>query len=189
MRKIYFLFVLAFMLCTLFSCQKDNSGGSIIITPSKLIVGKWNLQQQKTLIYVNGVMQTDTSFSASAENVGHLQFNADGTFNSASYTTQPIGIGSLNGSTSNMVSRDSTNGIYSIENSALTLNAPVAGFGNSLSTGTVTTVPVFTLISRASQIMQLTLSNLTLHLEYVYTATTPTESKTYKNELDYYYSK
>jgi len=188
MRKVYFLVIFAFTLCTLFSCQKDNNG-STIITPAKLIVGKWNLQQQKTLIYINGVMQTDTSFSASVESVGHLQFNADGTFNSASYTTQPLGIGSLSGGTSNIVSRDSTNGVYSISNSALTLNAPVAGFGNSFYAGSVTTVPVLTLISRSSQITQLTLSNLTLHIEYIYTATTSTESKTYKNELDYYYSK
>ena len=166
MRKIYFLFVLALMVCILSSCQKDSNGGSIVISPSKLIVGKWNLQKENASLAINGVTQVDTSFSTSSYNRGYAQFNSDNTFVSVGYSEQPINIGSLSGGTSGVVTRDSTTGIYSFSNSSLTLNAPIAGFGSyggGAFGSTTTDLPVISNISKSVHITQLTASNLTLH--------------------------
>ena len=193
MCKIYFLFVLALMVCTLSSCQKDNNGGSIVISPSKLIVGKWNLQKENISLAINGVTQVDTSFTASSYNKGYALFNSDNTFVSVGYSEQPINIGSLSGGTGGIISRDSTTGIYNFSNSTFTLNAPIAGFGSYggayLGTTTTTDVPVISNISKSVQITQLTGSSLTLHSELMYTSITSAASANYKTEQDFFYTK
>lgn len=192
MRRIYAFFILSFLMCCLFACQKGNGTGSSYLQPV-LIVGKWNLQKENASLAINGVTQVDTSFTASSYSRGYAQFNIDNTFVSVGYSSQAINIGSLSGGTSGVVTRDSTTGIYSFSNSSFTVNAPIAGFGSygggAFGTTTTTDVPVISNTSKSVQITQLTASSLTIHSELLYTATTGTDSKNYKSEQDFFYTK
>ena len=190
MRRTYTSVVLALLMCSLFACQKGGTSNSGI--QSAPIVGKWNLQQQKIVQYIDGVKQVDTSVMASSTNFGHLKFNNDGTFNSASFSISITGIGGLGSGNSNMTSQDSTYGTYTyVKGSIFDISAPIAGlnYGVSAVFNTTTAVPIFTLVSKSSQINQLTTTNLNIHTEYIYTGTTTTDSKTYKSEQDFYYVK
>ena len=186
MKKIYLVLFLFLLICFIASCSKGGKGGGTPVQPS-LLVGKWNLQQQKTVVYVDGVKQTDTTLLASINNVGYAQFNKDNSFVSASMSRSNLTGGNVPGGA---VAVDSTSGTYHVVSATLTLSAPLAGLGGgtgSFSTGT--SVPVFTMISNSTQITLLTATTLNMHTEYIYTATTTANTKTYKNELDYYYGK
>lgn len=130
MCKLYYLFLVCLILCGLTACQ-GGKGNNVIPNASTLILGKWNLQQQKTVIYVNGAVKTDTSYSASFTEESHAQFNRDNTFNSVglwrAYITGGNNLGAGSGS---VMGVDSTSGTYSITNSSLNINAAIAGFGN-----------------------------------------------------------
>jgi hypothetical protein len=194
MRKLYFVLLLFTVACVIASCQGKGDGSMNPDPQPGLITGIWSLQQQHFVQYIGGAKKTDTTYLASSFNLGHLQFNDDGTFNSASYrlsgTTNPP----LSGSLGNVASQDSTYGTYSMLNSALTLNAGIAGFETGIaffaSTTPTTIATNYALISQSAQVTQLTSSKLDIHLEYVYTmGSTSGTTQTYKNEEDYYYTK
>jgi hypothetical protein len=193
MNKISYIFIVCVLACGLSACH-PSSGNNLTPTPSALIVGKWNLQQQKTEQYINGALKTDTTYLTSATNVANLQFNKDGTYHSVSRFVAEIGTpiaNPLNGGVSYTAGQDSTYGIYNITNTSLNFSAFVAGFITSgpASFGTTTTIPVFTLISNTSQINELTTSKFNMHTEVVYTEAVNNETTTYKNEIDSYYTK
>jgi hypothetical protein len=191
MNKLYYILIVCLLVCGLFACQR-GSGNNVAPKASTLIVGKWNLQQQKTVQYVNGVMKTDTTYLASSNNIASLQFNKDGIYHSVSRFIAEVGPANpLNGGVSYTAAQDSTDGTYSITNTSLNLSALVAGFiiDSPASFGTTTTLPVFTLISNTSQINELTVSKLNMHIEVVYTEAVNNVTTTYKNEVDSYYTK
>jgi hypothetical protein len=190
MRKFYTLILASLLVCGFSACQKGS--GSVPYNASKLIVGKWNLQQQKTVIYVNGVKQVDTSYSTSVFNTANARFNSDGTFSSVGYFhypgtgSDPLAIG-LN----NVAGIDSTYGTYSIVNSSLNISQAMAGFSNMIgfydaSTAANTLHPV-NVVSRSSRINQLTSSRFNLHYELVYNIVINDAGSSYKEEEDYYY--
>ena len=195
MNKLSYIFILLLVVCGLAACH-PGSGNNITPTPSALIVGKWNLQQQKTVQYVNGVMKVDTTYLASSNSIANLQFNKDGSYHSASHFVSEIGspiANPLNGGITYTAAQDSTAGTYSIKNTSLNFSALVAGFASGATPSfygtTVSTLPTYTLISNTSQINELSTSKLNMHTEVVYSATLNSVVITYKNEIDFYYTK
>jgi hypothetical protein len=191
MKKVYSLLFNAFLICCLSACQKNNNLTTRIPIQASFMVGKWNLQQQNTVTYVNDAKQTDTTYLATAYRAGHLQFNKDGTFNSTSYlSANPNGgTGSL---LDQVMSRDSTSGAYTVVNSSILLNVPIAGFSkvtafyDQSSTASLTTA--VNLISKSIKVTLLTSSKLNIHMEVIYDdgAAAP---KINKDEQDYYYTR
>jgi hypothetical protein len=192
MKRIYLLLFSGLLISSLSAC-KGGKGVSPNPVPG-LIVGKWNLQQQKTVQYVDGVIKTDTTFSATVSAAANLQFNINGTYNSSShYFAQAGPPFSLNNGATVVAANDTTFGTYSIANTELKLSSNVAGFiSASFAYGTTTiapTLPTFTLVSKTSQINKLTSADLNIHSEVIYTSTLNSVTITYKNEFDYYYTK
>lgn len=195
MNKLYYILIICLLVFGLFACQ-HGSGNSVAPDASALIVGKWNLQQEKTVQYVNGVMKTDTTYLTSPTNVANLQFNMSGTYHSASHYVSEIGspiANPLNGGVTYTTAQDSTFGTYSIKNASLNFSALVTGFANGAAPSfygtTASTLPTYALISNTSQINELTTSKLTMHTEVVYSETLNSVVTTYKNEIDFYYAK
>jgi len=185
MKKLYFVPVLLCMLC-FYACKKDNTA------PQATIVGKWNMQKQNLALYIDGVKTSDSTLSASDKAYSYVQFNKAGSFIAISvYDSNGIGNTS---SLPALVAVDTVRGTYSLKGSAFNLSAAVLGGfsvpyitdGSSSGTGSL---PVIKQVSQSAQIMQLTSSVLTLHLEYTFTQTIAADTKTYKNILDYYYTK
>jgi len=189
MKKLYFLLLAFALTCFIASCNKDGSGS--VNAHQGLIVGTWNLQQEDWAQYVDGVEQIDTSYLATVNSTSYVKFNATGTFSSVSHSVSFItGGNNLGNGSTNVASVDSVSGTYSYTGSAFSISSPVAGFSNVTgSFGAATEVAVFKIVSQSAQISQLTASKLNMHVEYIYTATTSTGSKTYKNEMDLYYTK
>src|SRR5581483_4033302 len=74
----------------LFSCKKDGAASNQ--SSQRLIVGKWTLQQQQFVQYVDGVKKVDTILNATPNSIASIQFNNDGTFNSSSaYSSGDLG--------------------------------------------------------------------------------------------------
>jgi hypothetical protein len=195
MNKLYYILIVSLLVCGLSACQ-HSSGNSVAPDASALIVGKWNLQQEKTVQYVNGMMKTDTTYLTSPANVANLQFNKDGTYHSAGHYVSQIGspiANPLNGGVTYTAAQDSISGTYSIKNTSLNFSSLVAGFANSATPSfygtTVSTLPTYTLVSNTSQINELSASKLTIHTEFVYSETLNSVVTTYKNEIDFYYTK
>jgi hypothetical protein len=195
MNKLYYILIVCLLIGGLSACQ-HGSGNGVAPDASALIVGKWNLQQEKSVQYVNGVVKTDTTYLASSNNVANLQFNKDGTYHSAGHYVSEIGspiANPLNGGITSITAQDSTSGTYSIKNTSLNFSALVAGFANgatpSLYGTTASTLPTYALISNTSQINELSTSKLTMHTEVVYSETLNSVVTTYKNEIDFYYTK
>ena len=172
------------MLFCLFSCNKGSNPGPYNHLPNdaaSLILGKWNLQKESLVQYVDGVKKIDTTFNTSSNNIAAVEFNKNDTYSSESaYISN-----SLSSGASNM----ETTGTYSIVGQVFIVNGAIAGFDTSLSFLNFSEVPVITPVSHSIQINQLTASSLNLHTEYVYTYTLNNVSKTNKTETDYYYTK
>jgi len=152
-----------------------------------MLIGKWNLQKQNTVVYVDGTKQSETDRSASDKNISFIQFENDSKFTAISYYNSG-GIGSL--SLGNVIEVDTVHGTFSFSGSVFKLSTPaLAGFTDGVVAGSSGPPPVYHLISQSAQIVQLTTALLTLHTEYIVTETTTADTKTVKNELDYYYTK
>ena len=185
MQRIYLLLIAVFI-C--FFCACGNKSGS---KPGNLqqtmIIGKWNLQKQDEEVFIDGALKSDTTMLTSNKTISYAQFDADGKFSSISFYNSG-GIGST--SLGNVIAADSLSGTYSFAGAEFKLSsAGLGGFevGNiSFGTGPV---PVIHLVSQSAQIVQLTASVLTLHMEYATTQTLNADVKNYKYVLDYYYTK
>jgi hypothetical protein len=195
MNKLYYVIIVCLLIGGLSACQ-HGSGNSVAPDASALIVGKWNLQQEKTVQYVNGVVKTDTTYLTSATNIANLQFNMDGTYHCAGHYVSEIGssiANPLNGGITSITAQDSTSGTYSIKNTSLNFSRSIVGFANGATPSfygtTVSTLPTYTLISNTSQISELSTSKLTMHTAVVYSETLNSVVTTYKNEIDFYYTK
>lgn len=190
MKRIFFVLFPVLLVYYLSACQ---GGKSTNPAPSPSVVGKWNLQQQKTVQYVNGEVETDTIFYATVSSVANLQFNSNGTYHSASHYISQAGPPFTLGNGTVVAANDSTFGTYNVANTELKLSSIVAGFINAgFAYGTTTTpvtLPVFALVSNTSQINKLTSTNLEIHSEVIYTSTLNSVTTTYKNEFDYSYTK
>jgi hypothetical protein len=192
MNKLYCVSMLILLIGALSACQKGSVGGAPY-NASNLILGKWNLQKQKTVIYANGVVQVDTTYETSFTSISRARFNKDNTFNS-------IGLWSsvITGSNTNLgnvvTALDSTSGTYSIVNSSLNITAALAGFRNMIgfydvATSASNVLSPVNVVSRSSHINLLTSSQFNLHYELVYNTITNNVTTNYKEEEDYYYTR
>jgi hypothetical protein len=171
------------LLCCLFACKKGNNNPQ-----SSLIQGKWVLQRQEAVTYINGTEQTDFVTNTSADSTSAIQFNSDGSFVSTNLTK----FYSL-GSSSPIVGADTVKGNYSFSHNVFNLSKPGLGFWNTYDTIVYesTAYPTTILVSQSAQINQLTATTLTLHVELVLQHTflggAPPENR--RIEMDYAYSK
>jgi len=192
MNKLYRVLILCALIAALSACQKGSTVGAPY-NASNLILGKWNLQKQKTVIYANNSVQVDTTCLTSSTSVSYARFNKDNTFNSVSLWSSVGGSNTnLGGNNTVTAGQDSTAGVYSIVNSSLDINAPLAGFRNAIgfydaasSSGTV--LQPVNVISRSSHIDLLTSSQFNLHYELVYNTVINNVTTNYKEVEDYYY--
>ena len=194
MKNFYRILTFCLLPAVLSSC-KGNSNG-VMPNATTLILGKWNLQQQKTVIYANDVVLLDTTCVTSFTNVSRARFNKDNTFNSVGLWSSTVLTDNLNlgGINPIVAAVDSTAGTYTIVNSNLNTTAALAGLRNMVgfydaasSSGTVIT-PV-NIVSRSLQITLLTSSKFNLHYESVYNTINNNVTTNYKEEEDYYYTR
>src|SRR3569623_462039 len=190
MSKFYVLLLASLLFCGLTACQKGSNGGAPYNAPN-LILGKWNLQKQKTVIYANGAIQLDTTCLASFTNVSRARFNKDNTFNSVGlWASDNTGnSNNLGGNNITVAGMDSTAGTYSIVNSGLKTNVALAGFRNMIgfydaasSSGTV--IQPVNVVSRSAQINLLTSTQFNLHYELVYNTIINNVTTNYIEEED-----
>ncbi len=189
MRRIYLLSALFLLSGGFFSCKKGSEGDYIPPTYAKLIVGKWVLQTEHSVQYVNSVKQLDTVYNASQNSYVSMQFNSNGTFTTSGAYYSVVQPGSLSSAAPSVVNFTGS-GAYSFAGTTLNMTGNVPGFANGTTAyglSTTTSVPVITLISNSVQINELTAANLALHVETVYTYTANNTSQTYKlvNDLSY----
>ncbi|WP_426671258.1 hypothetical protein ACPPVU_08485 [Mucilaginibacter sp. McL0603] len=189
MNKLSYLFMICMLVSVLTACQKGDSNS--ISSDAALIVGKWNLQQQKTVQYVNDVRRSDTTIITTADINSNVQFEKNGKFINVSFR----GYNDVGSGSSGAGERDSTFGTYSVANSSLILSPSylvLLGFYDGLIPlffAGDNPLPTVVMISDSSQINTLTSSKLTLHTEYIYSETINNITTIYKDELDYYYTK
>jgi hypothetical protein len=188
------LFIFSLIVCAsvfLFSCGKEGKSTGLSQSSQQLIVGRWSLQQQKVVQYIDGVVQTDTTYNTAPNNIARVQFNKDGTFSSISLYSSPEMNGGL--SAGGVTTADSTSGVFNFAGTKFNVSAPLAGLGSGsfafAGTTSYSTVSVFSSVSNSIQINELTVSRLKLHTENIYTLTNNNVTQTYKNEADYYYAK
>jgi hypothetical protein len=172
-RRHFLLFSIA--IACFCSCGKDNT------SPQYSIVGKWNLQQQHVVMYLDKVKITDTILAASSTTYATAQFNQDGTFNSmAVYRPDNTSLLQNPGPSS-----ANTTGSYSYSGGVFTLVPGLAGW---FSFGVGSSSPP-TGVSSSIQITQLTASKLAVHTEGTFTVTYNNGSHAYDQLFDFYYSK
>lgn len=189
MHRSYFLLLSFLFVCCLSACNKDG-----LDKPQHLITGKWNLQRQNVVQYIDGVKKVDTAYLASANSVSYVNFNSNGAFNSVSHYFLASGAtGGLDGGGVNIAAEDTTSGTYNYDGSVFSISSTVAGFGNAQAVFGYSVdggASVVKLVSHDASVVQLTASNLTLHIQFVYmVSTSATESKTYKSDDDFYYTR
>ena len=191
MNRIYFLSILILATVFLNSCGKGGKTMGLTQSSQSLIVGKWTLQQEKYVQYIDGVKKQDTVINASQNNLALVQFNKDGTFTSTSSYLSGVATGSLNSGVSNASA--STSGTYSFAGTVFSMSSYVTGLasGNSSFYGftTATSIPVYSAVSSAMQINELTANRLNLHIEVIYTLTINSVPQTYKTVGDYFYTR
>jgi hypothetical protein len=177
MRNSIFLFVAALFVSCLFACV-----GKDPVKPSARLYGQWNLRQQKTELYIDGVKQTDTLIVASSNSSGQLFFKDNGTYTSGSLYTSGTGVGTIQ-------AQSTTNGTYSFNGSELMLSSTIAGLFDGAAFSNTTGTVVITPISHSTRVDELTSSTLILHAEFVYTITLDGSTQSRKVEADYVYTK
>ena len=191
MRRLLSFTVLIFAAAMIYSCSKAGKTIDFAQSSQQLIVGKWSLQHEKVVQYINGNVHQDTTYNSSPGNISRLQFNKDGSFSSISlYASGPF-TGSL--SSGAITTADSTAGVFSFAGANFNVSAPIAGLGsNSFAFGSVSTIAnpaVFSAVSNSIKVTELTSIRLTLHTENIYTLTINQVTQTYKNECDYYFTR
>jgi hypothetical protein len=189
------ILILCLLTGAMSACQKGSTGGVPYNAPN-LILGKWNLQKQKTVLYANGAIQLDTTCLASFTNVSRARFNKDNTFNSIGlWNSDNTGANTnLGGNNTVVAGMDSTAGSYSIVNSSLNITASLAGLRNMIGFYDAATSSGFgiqpvNVVSRSSHINLLTSSQFNLHYELVYNTIINNVTTNYKEEEDYYYTR
>ncbi len=191
MKRLYFLFIPAIL--TLLAACGGKNNSPVPNNNAIMLVGKWSLQTQKIVQYINGQQQPPISLAASNKNAAYAQFNQDGTYTSVSlYNSDGIGSTQL----SAVYGEQTLGGNYSFSGSAFSLStAGLAGLSDdvlvppSSNTTVITSIPTIKIISQSAQITQLTSSVLTLHTEYTTLQTIASVNTNYKYVQDYYYTR
>jgi hypothetical protein len=187
MQRIYFLAAFLLLSTGFFSCQKGGKSDYIPGTAAQALVGKWALQTDHSVQYVNGVKQVDTIYNTAQNSYVNTEFKADGTYITTGSYYNSLNQGGF--STGAVVTNFTASGTYVYTRSGFSVTGNVGGFSNSSSFYSVTagTIPVVTPVSNSVQINELTGTKLTLHTEIVYTSTVNNTSQTYKlvNDLAY----
>jgi hypothetical protein len=173
------------------SCGKGGSNATPGLSQTNLIVGKWTLQQEKYVQFIDAIERQNVTISTSANNIATVQFNKDGTFSSASaYTSDPstnLGAGLTSESAT-------THGTYSFSNNSFQMSVPYVtgladGTAGSYGFADNVAIPTYFAVSNSVLINELTANSLKLHIEVVYTLTTDNVVQTYKTIGDYSYNK
>ena len=179
-RKSPFLFVPLFLIWCLFACKKENNNPQW-----NLIQGKWVLQRQEAVTYINGIEQTDFITNASADSTSTIQFNNDGSFVSANLTKFYS-----TGNPYPLVGTDTTKGNYSFSRNTFNLSKPGLAFLNDFNYNyESTTYPTTLLVSQSTQINQLTSTTLSIHVELIvqHTFLGNEAPENRRTEMDYAY--
>ncbi len=87
MRKTYHILIAASLVFGLASCKKDGQKSSSIGNRSMLI-GKWTLNKQKSVQYIDGIMQTDTLYLPADTNYSQVQFSDNNKYTSVRHLEQ-----------------------------------------------------------------------------------------------------
>ncbi len=182
MKRIAFLSFVLIIMMAFSACHKNAT------TPNTqpTIVGKWILQKQSYVQYVNDVKQVDSVCLASDTTAANVQFNADKSFKSIGIYLSKIPNNPANTETN-------VTGTYTASNSALTVSNTLAGIIFFPAIYTLATHynlnTVITNELHTSKLNAITSNSLSIHTEDSYTATGNSVSTNYKMVNDFYYTK
>jgi hypothetical protein len=164
------------------ACHKNSTTPTV----QAKIVGKWTLQKQSYVQYLNDVKQVDTVCLASDTTAANVQFNTDKTYKSAGVYVSKNLNNPANAETA-------VTGTYTATNSAVTVSNTMAGllffpavYGLSTSYNVNTAI---TNQLHTSKLNYITSNTLSIHTEDSYTATANSVSTNYKAVNDFYYTK
>ena len=164
------------------ACHKNNTTPNLQAT----IIGKWTLQKQNYVQYINNVKQVDTVCVAADTLAANVQFNADKSFKSVGvfFSTNPR---------NTFDEEAQVSGTYTASYSALTVSNTMAGliFFTAVYGTTANNLPATTVTNpvHTSKLNSITSNTLSIHTEDSYTATINSVSTNYKVVNDFYYTK
>jgi hypothetical protein len=180
MRKINFLFVSILLISCVLACKKDSKQAALLNSNYELIFGKWTLQKQHVVIYVDSSKTIDTIYTPSVDDRAEIQFNSDNSYVNTKY--YPTGNGNIG--------QGALVGLYGFTGSAFSMsNNGIVGLrnGNPAFSDAINTSSATILLSYSIKINQLTTSNLDIHLVYVYSYNYGIQNFT--AESDFYFNK
>jgi len=178
MRTFYITSFVLLLVCGLFACGNKNSNP----TPAS-ITGTWNLQKQEVKTYVNGSLQSDSVYNASADRVATLQFNAD-----RSFTSNTFIYGTLLGQRT-VIASGKTTGTYTYAGSAFSMSNLVTGLGFAIQWLNSADIPTIQVTSQTEQVVQLTANGLKLNTDVTENYTVHSATSVYHIMSDYVYSR
>lgn len=182
MKYITYLSLALIAILTFGACHKNSTAPDMQIS----IVGKWNLQKQTYVQYVNDIKQADTVCLSSDTLIAYVQFNADKSFKS-----EGVSFSKNSSNTPDMEAQ--VTGTYTASNSALAVSNTMAGIiffpaiyalSTNYNVNTAITNQLHT-----SKLNYITSNSLSIHTEDSYTATASSISTNYKVVNDFYYTK
>ncbi len=182
MKRIACLLLALVTMFTFSACHKNAPSPGA----QTMIVGKWNLQKQSYVQYINNVKQVDTVCLASDTTAANVQFNADKSYKSVgTYLSKDL---------NNPANAEAeVTGTYTASNSALTVSNTMAGllffqaFYSASTNYNINTA--ITNLVHTSKLNAITSTTLSIHTEDSYTATANSVSTNYKTVNDFYYTK
>lgn len=182
MKRFIPLSLALIILLSFSACHKNSSSPSL----QSQIVGKWTLQKQNYVQYVNDVKQVDTVCLASDTTAANVQFNSDKSFKS-------VGVYVSKNMNNPANAEAEVTGTYTTSNSALTVSNTMAGlllFDAVYGVSTDYTInTTFSNRVHTSKLTAITSNTLSIHTEDSYTATANSVSTNYKMVNDFYYTK
>lgn len=173
MKSLFALVLVAYVAC-FFSCGAQKSD------PQSPIVGKWSLQQEHVVVYLDNVNTIDTVLIANGPTQASVQFNGNGNYTSSSFYSAGTNLYSkIPPSSANVT------GTYTYSASAFTVKPGLAGwFGVVTGSSTPPTMDSATI-----KIISLNSSGLDIATTETFGITNGTGPHTYVENNEYYYRK
>ncbi len=204
MKRFVLLFLVLFTIICIASCvkndriapktQADDTAHKIVVDttkkpvvtppPQKTLFGRWDLQAEQFVKYLNGAEMVNASAVAAGYNSSYIIFNSDSTYTSASIDWYPA-LATFG------VMKDDVAGTYHLADSSLLISSYLTGFNNIFFGAPPNAPPVIAPVSDKMVVRQFTDSTLYVHHEYLANCTDPSAGPTgiYKYVWDLYYIK
>jgi hypothetical protein len=195
MRRLLFVFFGLIVIICAVSCRKndkialttpvvDSIKKPVVVAPQITLAGRWDLNAEKYVKYLDGAEILNTSGIAAPYNLAYVIFNSDSTYTCLAMDWYPA-------LPTYGVMKDEVAGIYHVADSTLYVSTYLAGLNTIYYGGSPDAPPALTPVSDKMVLRQFTDSTVTVHHEYVFNCSDPSAGPVgnYKYIWDLYYRK